>query len=337
MTMDYPEPFIVPPSCLPHKQTFILLHGRGSSGGKFGSVLLDTPISSRTPSRYDQSSPPAPEISALTLASVFPHARFVFPSAPRRRAALYRRAYTHQWFDNWKIDPPATDREYLQVPGLYETTIYLHNLLRAEIAAVPGGASNVILGGLSQGCAASLVALLLWEGETLAAAVGMCGRLPFATQLNEQLFEDNEHDDERFDPFERADEGSEAEHQDQVLDPPTRAINWLREELQVPGTCESSRIPSIMHIPIFLGHGAQDEKVSIILGRQAHNCLTQIGAEVCWREYESLGHWYSGDLLRDFVEFIEEKSDWDHQKRGPDASITSVRSDLLNIDSIALN
>ncbi|KAK0727463.1 Alpha/Beta hydrolase protein [Lasiosphaeria miniovina] len=49
--------------------------------------------------------------------------------------------------------------------------------------ALVGGAQNVVLVGLSQGCVASLVALLLWDGEPLAAAVGMCGWLPFVSHL----------------------------------------------------------------------------------------------------------------------------------------------------------
>lgn len=91
------------PIQLPHKQTFILLHGRGSTGDTFGPVLLETPIG---PPK--QHTPPATTQPTSTLRTLFPHARFVFPTAARRRATIYRRAYTHQWFNNWKLDPPAT-------------------------------------------------------------------------------------------------------------------------------------------------------------------------------------------------------------------------------------
>lgn len=65
--------------------------------------------------------------------------------------------------------------------------MFLHALLRAEIAEVPGDARNVVLGGLGQGCAASLVAMLLWEGPPLGAVVGMCGWLPFVGRLDEEV------------------------------------------------------------------------------------------------------------------------------------------------------
>lgn len=41
-------------------------------------------------------------------------------------------------------------------PGLKETSLMLHRLLEREVREL--GAQNVVLGGLSQGCAAALVA-----------------------------------------------------------------------------------------------------------------------------------------------------------------------------------
>lgn len=207
--MDYPDPLIFEPLQLPHRQTFILLHGRGSWAEKFGPELLRTPIQSPHFNKEktladDSKDNPETQKPIMTLQVAFPHARFVFPTAARRRATIYKRSYTHQWFDNWKLDPPATEREELQIEGLHETTKYLHRLLRTEISIVPGGARNVVFGGLSQGCAASLVALLLWEGEDLRAVVGMCGRLPFAERLMAEIRdESDQHDHEAldFDPF----------------------------------------------------------------------------------------------------------------------------------------
>lgn len=61
----------------------------------------------------------------------------------------------------------------------------LHRLLEREVQEV--GEKNVVLGGLSQGCAAALVAGLLWRGEALGAVVGLCGWLPLAGKLMEVL------------------------------------------------------------------------------------------------------------------------------------------------------
>lgn len=329
--MDFPTPLIFNPIQLPHKQTFILLHGRGSTGDKFGPVLLETPIAPPNASSSKQHTPPA-KTETSTLRTLFPHARFIFPTAARHRATIYRRAYTHQWFNNWKLDPPATERQDLQIDGLRETTLYLHDLLRKEIALAPGGdAKNVIFGGLSQGCAVSLVAGLLWEGERLGAWVGMCGWLPFAERLMEHIepagagmkegdgegsgnLGGNEDD---FDPFgnDDDDDDDDTDRQNPELDTPAaRAINWLREELDLPKikarSSSSSEGPSfpILEMPLFWGHGAQDDRVSILLGRRGWEYLRGMGGQLSTAEYETLGHWYSSEMLRDLTQFLQNKA-----------------------------
>lgn len=57
----------------------------------------------------------------------------------------------------------------------------------------------MVLGGLSQGCAAALVADLMWRGEALGAVVGLCGWLPLAGRLMEVMEErsgDGDSDDD---------------------------------------------------------------------------------------------------------------------------------------------
>ena len=180
----YPKPLVVPP-LETHKETWIILHGRGSNAEKFGPELLTTPIP-----RHG------------TLAQAFPHAKFIFPTASLRRAIIYKRSLISQWFDNWSLQTP-TEREELQIEGLRETSAFIHGILREEIAIV--GAENVILGGLSQGCAAALIATLLWEGEPLAAVFGMCGWLPYREHMQE-IAESTDSADED-DPFAQAASG----------------------------------------------------------------------------------------------------------------------------------
>lgn len=305
--MAYPPPLIIPPLSTPHKQTLIILHGRGSSAQKFAPPLLSTEF---TPPSLEQQPSPSPSSSSqsVTLRTAFPHAKFVFPTAQRTRATLYNRAKTNQWFDNWDLEPPATDREELQAPGLKQTVTYLHGLLEKEIAEVPGGARNVILWGLSQGCAASLMALLLWKGEQLGGVVGMCGWLPYAGRLEGEMRERPAEetgtlDDDDDDLFERSDSKDIA----QEPDPTKRAINWLREELELrldlgEGNTHEEVGLVFNKIPVFLGHGVEDEKVSVVLGRAAFSCLRGLGVDgVEWKEYEGLGHWYSSEMLSDIV------------------------------------
>ncbi len=271
----YPPPFIIPPLST-HLQSIIILHGRGSSASAFGPSLLSTPLS---PS---QTQP---------LRTAFPHAKFIFPTASKRRAVIYNRASINQWFDYWSLTQP-TEREELQIEGLRESSAYIHSLLREEIEIVRAG--NVVLGGLSQGCAASLVALLMWEGEPLGAAFGMCGWLPFREQMEEIARPQYDGDDED-DPFERS-------SQSEQFDPPAQAIKFLCEEV---GASVVQPSMSFQRTPLFLGHGTEDEKVLLHLGREAASCLRTLGMHVSWTKYEGLAHQYSAAMLRDLVHFLQ--------------------------------
>ena len=209
---------------------------------------------------------------------------------------LYNRASINQWFDYSSLTEPTDEREEeLQIEGLRESSAYIHSLLREEIAIV--GAGNVLLGGLSQGCAASLVALLMWEGESLGAAFGMCGWLPFRKQMEEIIarpqYDTNDDED---DPFERPGQGREES------DPPTQAIEFLHDEVGSSGVQPSM---SFQRTPLFLGHGTEDEKVSLHLGVEAASCLRILGMQVSWTQYEGLAHWYSAAMLSDLVDFLQ--------------------------------
>ncbi|KAL8832512.1 MAG: hypothetical protein Q9170_004845 [Blastenia crenularia] len=187
------------------------------------------------------------------------------------------------------------------------------------------GAKNVVLGGLSQGCAAALIALLTWGGEPIAAGCGMCEWLPFRMPIEDiassDSFEDNKDgvDDDLFDVS-----GERAER-----DAPTQAIAFLCEEIEL-----AAKEPSLsfQRIPIFLGHAVEDEKVPIGLGCEAVSCLKQIRASVEWREYESLGHWYSGTMLSQLVDTLRNMAGWgDTQRASYDLDTESVTSDMEDV------
>ncbi|KAL8661875.1 MAG: hypothetical protein Q9168_008341 [Polycauliona sp. 1 TL-2023] len=274
----YPECLIIPP-LQDHKQTFIVLHGRGSNAETFGPPFLDTEVS-----------------GSQTFRSAFPNAQFIFPTASKRRARIYNRSIINQWFDNWSLETPD-ERKELQVEGLRESSAYIHSLLADAIKQV--GANNVVLGGLSQGCAAALVALLTWDGEPVAAGFGMCGWLPFRKQMEDILVaydrstvEDAAGGGE--DVFGTDGEGGG----NGGLDTPMQAIKFLKEEVEMPVGSDSVRL---RQIPLFLSHGVEDPKVKVGLGREAVSCLERLGVDVRWREYEGLGHWYSSAMLDDLV------------------------------------
>ncbi|KAK4695261.1 phospholipase/carboxylesterase, partial [Lecanoromycetidae sp. Uapishka_2] len=275
----YPEPLIIHPS-LEHKQSFIILHGRGSNAEEFGPALLGTQIS-----------------PTQLFSEAFPHVKFIFPTASKRRAKIYNRSIINQWFDNGSLQTP-TEHEELQIDGLRETSAYIHKLLKAEIELL--GAENVVLGGLSQGCAASLISLLTWQEEPLAAAFGMCGWLPFRKQMEEiarSESKENHAEPDDDDPFDRSGDSEQ-------METPAQAAVYLYEELGVPIDRPSM---SFQETPLFLGHGTEDQKVPLHLGQEAASCLISMGLNVIWKEYDGLAHWYSPAMLCDLVDFLRIK------------------------------
>ncbi|KAK4203043.1 Alpha/Beta hydrolase protein [Triangularia verruculosa] len=282
--MPFPSPLTIPPLAPPHQYTLILLHGRGSTPHSL--LPLVTP-----------------------LQQSFPSFKFILPTSPRSRATIYARSLIPQWFDGWHLDTPASaanpsQDEWRSIDGLQQTVNYLHDLLREEIALLGGDSRKVVLGGLSQGCAASLMALLLWEGESLGGYVGMCGWLPFVRTVDGVVegFDGSESktEDDGFDPFARDD----GEGHDKAEDVEAAVVSTLRECLELDGKGPSTR-PRSFDTPVFLVHGTEDDKVLIAHGREASSCLQQLGVNTSWNEYPGLGHWFYPEMITDIAAFLK--------------------------------
>ena len=157
------EPLIFHPK-QQHTHTFILLHGRGDTGKSFGQEFLVAEAS-----------------CGKSLQDLFPGMKFIFPTAKRRRMARSNRCPINQWFDIVSLDDTCF-RNDLQIEGLRESSTFIHEIIQGEMESIPCG--NIIIGGLSQGCATALYALLTFEPplpcnmekpSSLGAMVGMSG------------------------------------------------------------------------------------------------------------------------------------------------------------------
>ncbi|CAK1359989.1 hypothetical protein CB0940_06104 [Cercospora beticola] len=323
-TRSYPEPFVVD-SLADHKHSFILLHGRGSNGEHFGTELLNSRMTLDSESIIEDGQ------AANTLRQYFPNAKFIFPTAKKRRAKWYNRATINQWFDSVPIDEQdhliagmTKEQEEWQLEGLRESRAFIKNILDAEIELV--GTSNVVIGGLSQGCAMSLHVLLSLDSDDidtssqLAGFVGMSGWLPYAdtiadvlnrgqTSVDESAADLDEDGDD--DPFATSDDdaGSEDDiwgREHERKEPQTSVVKvcgLIRDNMDLPQPAQGSKLPWT-RTPIFLGHGKSDEKVKMAKGAKAAECLQSLGLQVTWREYDE-GHWYKvPDEIDDIARFL---------------------------------
>ena len=270
----HPASYIVQPT-QNHICSFILLHGLGSTGEKFGIELLDTGRPS----------------DGRKLTEIFPGARFIFPTAKKRRSSALRRILITQWFNIASLDDLSYQRES-QVEGLSDSAVHLFDILEKEIEAV--GPGNVILGGISHGCAMSLSLLLCLE-YPLGGFIGISGWLPFQKDLEELMQERDEVSDDIFESTEEPVEQS----------PILRVIGFIRELLAVDIN-DISLTNTSLSTPVFVGHGEVDEKVKYILGQDISRTLKLLGMNVTWKLYPGQGHWYKiPEEIDDIILFLQ--------------------------------
>ncbi|KAK8238211.1 Alpha/Beta hydrolase protein [Phyllosticta capitalensis] len=316
------DPFIVPPANATgrHTHTIIVLHGRGDTGRGFGPSF----IGARTSSLHHDNSDGTTRSNSGGSKNLVDHlgtTRFVFPTAPLSTPRFGKTPRLNQWFDNFSLADPSLRQEE-QRAGLSATSADLAHLVRRE-ARLVGGLDRVVVGGLSQGCAAALVFFLGFhhhgdEGEeeeeeeeeealqedALGGFFGMSGWLPFAGELDPRKWREGEGEGAP-----ENDTTAEEVEPDCVMPKrQTKAADKAREITRLPplpslGPAES---PAFARTPIFIGHGRHDDLVSMRLGEQARDVLLTLGCDVRWEDYDE-GHWWrEPEQMDHLVEFLRD-------------------------------
>ncbi|KAI0380588.1 acyl-protein thioesterase [Hypomontagnella monticulosa] len=308
--------FVVEPTSK-HTHSFVLLHGPGSDGKKFGQKLLDTGISS----------------DGRKLNEIFPGARFVFPTAEERESNAFPRLKLALWFDLESFSSPwrYTDT---QLEGLEESAAEIMASINVEIRQVP--ANNVIIGGWSLGCAAALSYLLTRESR-LGGFIGMSGWLPLQPDIQKKLKPSKElvdisnpfgpdddvsyiteADPPKVDPSETKTvysdsdtDRSDPEDEWSYNDNSVNVIRLYRDLIGDDSRDVKNRDFTSITTPVFLGHGDSDEKIDCSYGENASIALESLGYDVTWKKYKGQGHGYKiPDEIDDIVEFVQQKVGW---------------------------
>ncbi|CZR57785.1 uncharacterized protein PAC_07674 [Phialocephala subalpina] len=199
-----------------------------------------------------------------------------------RKSARFGGAMS-QWFDMWSVEDPK-EKEEIQLAGLRESIEDILSIIRNETSSVP--ASRIILGGISQGSATAIMAML--HGQVrLGGFIGLCTWLPFqgwvadyARNFGRSYTLKNIHSILKMQPCET-----------------TVSADQLISDRK-----------SAFDTPTFLSHSKDDEVVPIENGRLFKRTLEYLNVATTWKEYEDGRHWVNEPQgVDDIVQFIKEK------------------------------
>jgi lysophospholipase II len=279
---SFPEPHIIPPTAS-HTHTVVLLHGRGSNGRDFAEELFE-----------------GESFSERTLPRHFPGFKWVFPTAHPRYSTIFDEDLV-EWFDIYSLTDPGVEEE-LQIDGLAESVAFVQTLLVKEAQILGSSASDrVVLGGISQGCAVAVTALLTGTCR-MGAFLGFNGWMPLMDRVQKGVSETSGGHD--------ASSRKKCERIAVALNS-SLGFGGGGDRHPLGGMLDNAAdVPQSgrLHTPSFLSHTADDEVIDIVLGKQMRDTLGSTGLHaVVWREYESGGHWIpEPEGFEDVVEFLSE-------------------------------
>ncbi|KAL1985855.1 hypothetical protein VTN96DRAFT_7347 [Rasamsonia emersonii] len=305
MVYLFPPRHVYFPSTPKHTSTVILLHARGSNGPDLAFELA-TSYSSAGKTIFDH----------------FPSTRWVFPSA-RARHYYWSQEQQFRGEDNlpeW-FELESADYPHQPIPGLQDSVSYILRIVDEEVRRLEGNADRVFIGGVGQGMAVGLVALICAQRK-LGGFVGAKGWIPFAGTLS-SLLEKGEMDQAGV-VLKTITFGQQQQQQQQA---PGQQLSILplpsQPQPQPPPSLDvysGKAISGPLHVketPVFLSHDEDNRLVDIGLGKTAHDTLQRLGfSELSWKTYpggihDSHGHrrqWLKEPKqLDDIVQFLGDK------------------------------
>lgn len=285
--MEPDKPYVYPIQGQ-HTHTFIMLHGRGSTGPEFCEQLFWSVTS-----------------QMKNLPSIFPNFRWVFPSSDTRYSTISKQQ-EQSWFDICSLTNTEEERE-LQVDGLRQSVLKILKILNNEIEII-GNPTRVFLGGISQGMATALWAFLCAPGRIkgpLGGVVGFCGWLPFAGPA-ETLIR-RQHAEDLLRQYSISRISSQCSMHDKQLELSKLFLDIIAGP-NIHQVTEGTD-KSVLSTPVFLSHGSDDQYVSVRHFLRALHILQDVGIPAEWREFagaEAGGHWVKQpEGIEYIVDFIQ--------------------------------
>ncbi|KAF7939200.1 uncharacterized protein EAE97_007280 [Botrytis byssoidea] len=263
-----PAPFIVESPNL-NQNNLVLLHGTSSWGVPFAQELM----------------------ALVHFDALLPYTKLTFPSGILRKTTVFGGNLTNAWFDIADFSDRTIGEEQ-QKEGLRDSLEYLGKLIKDVVDNESHEDRKIFVGGLSQGCAMSVILLLSGELDRLEVLqkiggfVGFSGWLPFSKQIAEVAAAGKDW------------------RQRRIL-----VQSWLRRELSLTSLQfrDDMTISTEGDMRILLAHGTNDTKVKLEWGEDMRRVLESVGYSVEWKLYEALGHVIIPEELAYMASFIRKE------------------------------
>jgi predicted esterase len=268
-----------------HTHTVIFLHGREDFGEDLAQYFFDSKSS-----------------GGMSMADLFPSVRWVFPTAKLRYSArrdfefsnssfaeaLKGEEIISQWFDVWDIKTPE-EKKHLMIPGLRESIEDIYQIVQEEAQIVP--LNHIILGGISQGCATSILALLASD-INLGGYIGLCSWLPFRKEIDLMAASKNDKNTTSGFIKELLQLKSIANSSSKNVEPTEGSTDDTTDTYLSDATTALQRLSvDSASTPVFFAHSRDDDTVPFEFGEGLGQTLQELGYNVELKEYEDGGHW----------------------------------------------
>lgn len=224
-----------------------------------------------------------------TLLEHFPSIRWILPSAPERYSTVLQEPMT-QPFDIYSLTDPELQQD-IQIKGIEESLGWIYDIIKEETQTVPP--ENILLGGISQGCATALLTFLI-SRCALAGFIGTAGWLPLDTQIKQVMSNES---------MNVSDQSPAA-----LLHRLCQVRCDTADSMEDKSAKLCAAVTSSRDSPILLCHGIDDPTIDVSLGRNMRDLLQLLGHTVQWREDADCGHWLKEpEALHSMVEFVSSR------------------------------
>lgn len=191
----------------------------------------------------------------------------------------------------WSVENHLEKNE-IQIDGLRESVKEILDLIRTEAALI--SPDRIILGGISQGCATAIHALL-YGGIRLGGSIGLSSWLPIEPEITITMA----------DNLAWSMVGNRLQYSHKMLNKPT-------DQAETTSVLSDLSSTSVLGTPVFLSHSRDDDVATIANGEKLSTTLERLGMTVSWRPYEDGGHWINEpqgvDDIVSFIPVVESRS-----------------------------